>query len=57
MKIDMPRIPEELTEHFELPDEDEFEACLFTECHMAHERLVAREFRGCVFRYGGKAYQ
>ena len=46
----MPRLPDNLTEHFELPDEDEYEACLFNEADMAHERLVAREFRQCVFR-------
>ena len=29
MKLDPPRIPDALTAHYELPDEDEFANCLF----------------------------
>ena len=35
MKLDPPRIPDDLTEYYELPDEDEFENCLFDEADMS----------------------
>ena len=41
IKLEHPHIPEDLTEYYELPDEDEFENCLFDEADMAHENMRA----------------
>ena len=50
MKLDPPIIPADLTECYELPDEDEFEGCLFDGLIIPFEKLYSREFRGCIFR-------
>ena len=50
MKLDPPIIPAALTEHYELPDEDEYENCLFDGVIAPYEKLYSREFRSCVFR-------
>ena len=51
MKVDAPHVPAELTEHFELPDEDEFSACLFTECYyMTCTNLFGTNLKGLDLR-------
>ena len=49
MKLDLPGIPADLTEYYELPDEDEFEGCLFDGLIIPFEKLYSREFRS-LFR-------
>ena len=44
MKLDPPHIPADLTEHYELPDEDEFENC--------SDKLIIMSDDGSVGRKG-----
>ena len=50
MKIDEPRLPQEMQALYEWPDEDEVEGCLLEGLDLTGEDLHAREFRGCVLR-------